>query len=79
MANSINYKRLSLKFVEKNYPVLFNTLERGTKQLQANRADLATIKEFVAGLCLEIALKSDGTPSIFMEEDDDIFINEEID
>lgn len=79
MAAKINYKRISLKFIEKNYPVLFNTLEKGVVELKAKKADIDMIKEYVAGLCLEIALKSDGTPSIFMEDEDDIFINEEID
>lgn len=67
-----SYKRLSLEFVKKNYPVLFQMI-MNNKDFN----DLSVIqKEWIAGLCLEIALQSDGTPNVFLDEDE---IDEEFD
>lgn len=63
----IKYKKLDLKFVKKNYPILYDTLYDISKGQLENPA-YQTIAQSVAGLCLEIALKSDGTPELF--EDD---------
>ena len=72
MASIIKAKRLSLEFAKKNYPILYNTIEA------LNDAGLSDKqKEIVAGLCLEVALKANGTPSIFTEDEDELFIDED--
>lgn len=61
MADKISFKKIQIDFVKKNYPVLFNTLqtiEGLTKEQQ----------EKVAGLCIEVLLKCDGTPALFEDE-----------
>lgn len=61
----IKFKRLNWEFVQKNYPILYETIENEYGRLSV----LSEIdKECIAGLCLEVALQSDGTPSIFSDE-----------
>lgn len=61
MADKILFKKIKIDFVKKNYPVLYNTLQtiEGLSDEQ---------QEKVAGLCVEILLKCDGTPDLFEDE-----------
>lgn len=79
MAKTINYKRISSKFVEKNYPGLYAAVEKSTVAFTSGDLNLEAFKEMIYGLSIEIALKSDGTVSLFTEDEDDIFINEDLD
>lgn len=60
----IKFKRLNWKFVKDNYPVLYETIHNweGFHEMTERQ------KEYIAGLCLEIALTSDGTPDIFLDK-----------
>ena len=69
MTTKIKFKKLDLNFVKKNYPVLFDTIDDLFKtKVQADGVSFKEAKEYIAGLCLEIALKSDGTTDIFEED-----------
>lgn len=70
MATKISFKRISLGFVEKKYPVLFETVNsiEGLNQKQ---------KEQVAGLAIEVMMKCNGTPDLFEDDIDDLFMQEE--
>lgn len=68
----IKVNKLGLAFAIENYPLLMDAVLsiEGLSKEQ---------KELVAGLCLEIALISDGTPDIFMDELPEDIINEDYD
>lgn len=71
MGEKIKFKRINLAFVEKQYPLLFNSIEAigGLNDLQ---------KEFIAGLSVQIMMDAGGTPEMFQDELDTLFIDEEI-
>ena len=60
----IKFKRLNWEFVKKNYPVLYETITNWEGFHELNERQ----KEYMAGLCLEIALTSDGTTNIFLDK-----------
>ncbi len=69
MSTKIKFKKMDLTFVRKNYPVLFDTID----SLSINQSGLSedaakSLNSLIAGLCVEIALKSDGTTDIFEED-----------
>lgn len=71
MSNIIKFKKLSAEYAESNYPKLSEAVDRikGLTQEQ---------KELVLGLCMEVALTSDGTAVLFqydMEDDLDFLDN----
>ena len=65
---TIKYKKLDLAFTKKNYPILFDTIQGMFDNGGIEALDEVSLKKHIAGLCLEVALKSDGTPALF--EDD---------
>jgi hypothetical protein len=64
MSNVIKYKKLSADYAERNYPKLSEAVDR-IKDLTQEQ------KELVLGLCIEIALNSDGTAVLFQYDIED--------
>lgn len=68
---TIKFKKLNGEFVNKNYPILYNTIWNKFNEIETEEQ-----REKIAGLCLEVALQADGTINIFLEEEE---IDEEFD
>lgn len=73
MTTKIKFKKIDPNFVKKNYPVLYETLK--TINIET---DSDTFKQ-VAGLCIEIALRSDGTVDLFEDDLPDEFLKDDDD
>lgn len=77
MSTKIKYKKLDVNFVRKNYPILYDTVEDLVKDTIGNKfGGDEKLKQHIAGLCLEIALKSDGTTDIFEDDLPSEFLGE---
>ena len=67
----LSVSKIKLNVVEQNYPVLFNTLTEKFSGLSTED------KEKIAGLVLDVILRSGGEISILDDEDETYFDDDE--